>query len=118
MSEDSGCADLIAETSSLTLRTTIWGKSWTISALLTRMGWPTNSGRSCMSILRPKNPSDIATQLITPAAIGANNGFGGGAGAGSVLIPERLFLAPEMSNSNNDFPINRVRLEVGGARLC
>ena len=88
-SDDSGWIALITETSSLTFRTTICGESCTNSAMLTRIGWPTNSGRSCMSIFNPKKPSEIAAQPNKPVIIGANSGFRGTATGWSVFMWRR-----------------------------
>jgi hypothetical protein len=80
MSDDSGWTGLITEMSSLTLRVTTSGDSWTSSALVTRMGGPTNSGRSCINIFRPKKPMEIVTQLNKPAVMGAASGLLGKTG--------------------------------------
>src|SRR5689334_2916483 len=74
ISEACGWIARMTETSSLSLRLTICGASWIRTALEKAIGWPTNSGRCSMSILRPKNPRLMTAQLTTAAATGANNG--------------------------------------------
>src|SRR5213592_2168369 len=74
-SADSGWAGLITEMSSVTFLATTCGDSWINSAFVTLIGCPTNSGRSCINIFKPKNPQEIATQLNNAAVIGAVSGL-------------------------------------------
>ena len=54
-------------TSSLSFRITTRGDSWISSVFDERIGWPTNSGLSCISMCSPKKPRPIANQLSSPA---------------------------------------------------
>jgi hypothetical protein len=42
---------------------------------LTRIGWPTNSGRCCINTFKPKKPDDIAAQLSSPIVMIPASGF-------------------------------------------
>src|ERR1017187_790193 len=82
-SECSGCIGLMTETSSPIFRVTTHGDSWIISALGPVVGCPMNSGRFCMSIFKPKNPTETASQVSKPAAIVLGEGrHGVGVGKG------------------------------------
>src|SRR6185369_2524210 len=65
----------MTETSSLTFLATMRGDSCTRTALAVRIGCPTNSGRSCISIFSPRNPRLITIQLTNPATTGAESGW-------------------------------------------